>query len=34
LRSGVNSSEELKPNALFGVKVSETLKLSSLGYRY
>ena len=29
-----NSSEKLKPNALFGVKVSETLKLSTLNYRY
>ena len=29
-----NASEELKPNALFGVKVAETLKLSALGYRY
>jgi tyrosinase len=29
-----NSGEQLKPTALFGVKVSETLKLSTLGYRY
>ena len=29
-----NSSEELKPKPLFGVKVSETLKPSALGYRY
>ena len=29
-----NSGEELKPGAIFGVKVSETFKLSNLGYRY
>jgi len=29
-----NADEELKPKSLFGVKVSETLALSRLGYRY
>ena len=29
-----NSSEVLKPIALFGVKVSETMKHSTLDYRY
>jgi hypothetical protein len=29
-----NATEELKPKPLFGIKVSDTLKLSRLGYRY
>ena len=29
-----NAAEELKPKPLFGIKVSDTLKLSKLGYRY
>jgi tyrosinase len=29
-----NSTEELKPKPLLGVKVSETLKIANLGYRY
>jgi len=29
-----NLSEKLKPNGLFGVQVSDTLKLTKLGYRY
>jgi tyrosinase len=29
-----NANEELKPKAMFGVKVSETLSLARLGYRY
>jgi tyrosinase len=29
-----NADEELKPKPMFGVKVSETLALSRLGYRY
>jgi len=29
-----NTSERLKPSPMFGIEVSETLKLSELGYRY
>jgi hypothetical protein len=29
-----NVDEELKPSPMFGIQVSETLKLSDLGYRY
>ena len=29
-----NADEELKPSPMFGIQVSETLKLSELGYRY
>jgi tyrosinase len=29
-----NTDERLKPSPIFGVEVSETLKLSELGYRY
>jgi hypothetical protein len=29
-----NVDEELKPSPMFGVQVSETLKLNELGYRY